>query len=95
MSVGELEDLGPALYGELFREAITDLLEPRATLRPVRTKPRPWYSQGRCHCLAVRVTFLIASGCVPGCYQLANAQGQVTSPMLCSLKSGACRATVQ
>ena len=29
MSVGELEDLGPAIYGELFREAITDLLEPR------------------------------------------------------------------
>jgi hypothetical protein len=29
MSVGELGDLGPATYGELFREAITDLLEPR------------------------------------------------------------------
>jgi AcrR family transcriptional regulator len=29
MSVGELEDLGPETYGELFREAITDLLEPR------------------------------------------------------------------
>ncbi len=28
MSVGELGDLGPATYGELFREAITDLLEP-------------------------------------------------------------------
>jgi hypothetical protein len=28
MSVGELEDLGPATYGELFRQAITDLLEP-------------------------------------------------------------------
>jgi AcrR family transcriptional regulator len=28
MSVGELEDLGPTTYGELFREAITDLLEP-------------------------------------------------------------------
>jgi hypothetical protein len=29
MSVGEPEDLGPATYSELFREAITDLLEPR------------------------------------------------------------------
>ena len=29
MAVGELEDLGPGTYGELFREAITDLLEPR------------------------------------------------------------------
>jgi len=28
MSVGELEDLGPATYGELIREAITDVLEP-------------------------------------------------------------------
>ncbi len=31
LSVGEFQDLGPALYGELFREAITDLLEPRDT----------------------------------------------------------------
>jgi AcrR family transcriptional regulator len=29
MSVGELEDLGPATYGDLLREAITDLLGPR------------------------------------------------------------------
>jgi len=27
MTVGELEDLGPETYGELFRKAITDLLE--------------------------------------------------------------------
>ena len=32
MSAGELEDLGPAIYGELFREAISDLL--RATGDP-------------------------------------------------------------
>jgi len=31
MSVGEFEDLGPETYGELFREAITDLLEPAAS----------------------------------------------------------------
>jgi AcrR family transcriptional regulator len=29
MSVSSLEDLDPAAYGELLREAITDLLEPR------------------------------------------------------------------
>jgi hypothetical protein len=29
MSVSDLEDLGPAAYGELLCEAITDLLEPR------------------------------------------------------------------
>ena len=28
MSFGALEDLGPAAYGDLLREAITDLLEP-------------------------------------------------------------------
>jgi AcrR family transcriptional regulator len=31
MSFGVLEDLGPATYGDLLREAITDLLEPRDT----------------------------------------------------------------
>jgi hypothetical protein len=45
MSVGELEDLGPAIYGELFREAITDLLEPRDSpaagrALPARERPR-------------------------------------------------------
>ena len=39
MSVGELEDLGPATYGELFREAITDLLEPRDIPAPGRALP--------------------------------------------------------
>jgi AcrR family transcriptional regulator len=39
MSVGELEDLGPAVYGELFREAITDLLEPRDTPAAGRALP--------------------------------------------------------
>ena len=29
MSLSDLEDLGPATYGDLLREAITDLLEPR------------------------------------------------------------------
>ena len=29
MSLSDLEDLGPAAYGDLLREAITDLLEPR------------------------------------------------------------------
>jgi hypothetical protein len=29
MSLGVLEYLGPAAYGDLLREAITDLLEPR------------------------------------------------------------------
>jgi AcrR family transcriptional regulator len=29
LSVGEFQDMSPALYGELFREAITELLEPR------------------------------------------------------------------
>ncbi len=29
MSVSDLEDLAPATYGDLLREAITDLLEPR------------------------------------------------------------------
>jgi AcrR family transcriptional regulator len=29
MSVSDLDDLGPATYGDLLREAITDLLEPR------------------------------------------------------------------
>jgi hypothetical protein len=28
MSLSDLEDLGPATYGDLLREAITDLLEP-------------------------------------------------------------------
>jgi AcrR family transcriptional regulator len=31
MSLSDLEDLGPATYGNLLREAITDLLEPRDT----------------------------------------------------------------
>lgn len=31
MSVGDLADLSPELYGDLLREAITDLLEPRGT----------------------------------------------------------------
>ena len=31
MSLSDLEDLGPATYGDLLREAITDLLEPRDT----------------------------------------------------------------
>jgi hypothetical protein len=39
MSVGQLEDLGPATYGELFREAITDLLEPRDIPTPGRALP--------------------------------------------------------
>ena len=30
MSLSDLEDLGPATYGDLLREAITDLLEPQA-----------------------------------------------------------------
>jgi hypothetical protein len=29
ISSGDLEDLGPATYADLLREAITDLLEPR------------------------------------------------------------------
>jgi hypothetical protein len=29
MSLSDLGDLGPATYGDLLREAITDLLEPR------------------------------------------------------------------
>ena len=31
MSVGDLADLSPEVYGDLLREAITDLLEPRDT----------------------------------------------------------------
>jgi AcrR family transcriptional regulator len=31
MSLSDLEDLSPATYGDLLREAITDLLEPRGT----------------------------------------------------------------
>src|SRR5215470_20437774 len=30
MSLSDLEDIGPATYGDLLREAITDLLEPQA-----------------------------------------------------------------
>jgi hypothetical protein len=36
MSVGDLADLSPEVYGDLLREAITDLLEPR-TVRRKRT----------------------------------------------------------
>jgi AcrR family transcriptional regulator len=32
MSVGDLADLSPEVYGDLLREAITDLLEPRSTV---------------------------------------------------------------
>ena len=35
MSLSDLEDLGPATYGDLLREAITDLLEPSAGRRSV------------------------------------------------------------
>ena len=43
MSFGALEDLGPAVYGDLLREAITDLLEPpgipaAAAALPVRER---------------------------------------------------------
>ena len=31
MTVNDLGDLDPETYGDLLREAITDLLEPRAT----------------------------------------------------------------
>jgi len=39
LSVGEFQDLSPAFYGELFREAITDLLEPRDIPAPGRALP--------------------------------------------------------